>query len=363
MKFTKEMAKHEDGQVLVMVAIMMVVLIGFAALIVDVSAMQLTKTNMQNAADAAAIAGAQKLPNVNLAVNTAKDYAEFNGAEKENTTVTTPYKDDPTLIEVVITKNIQHAFARIMGFNDGNVSARAVAKKVANLPSAFTGYAIFSESESTPLVVGKSGQSECYGAIHTNNALDLGKHLDATRVEANAGITEDGQNNIGERYPNYDLVTIPAEFKAELLAQVTSAPRTYIGDQTFAGNGLNLDQSVYVQGDVTVTGNNLIGKGFIYATGNINIIGNNTQIGTAAEPVFIYSEKNITISGNNPNMYCVIYAPNGVIDVQKNNWNLHGRLIGKEFADACLKNNFTITAGSGDFGGVPLGGGSSGLVE
>ncbi|HEY5557308.1 DUF7305 domain-containing protein [Acetobacterium sp.] len=115
----------------------------------------------------------------------------------------------------------------------------------------------------------------------------------------------------------------------------------------------------------TITGNNLTGKGFIYATGNITISGNKTQIGSAAEPVFIYSEKNITISGNNLNMYCIIYAPNGIIDVQKNNWNINGRLIGKSFADACLKNGFTITAtaGSSDFSGVPLGDGTAKLIE
>ena len=58
MKLLKKIVKHEDGQVLVIVALLMVVLVGFAALLIDVGAMYLTKTNMQNAADAAALAGA-----------------------------------------------------------------------------------------------------------------------------------------------------------------------------------------------------------------------------------------------------------------------------------------------------------------
>ncbi len=129
MKLTKKEVKHEDGQVLVIVALLMVVLVSFAALIVDVGAMYLTKRNMQNAADAAALAGAQRLPNVSTAISTAKNYAELNGAEQLNTTVTTPYNSDSKMIEVVITKNVQYSFARVMGFINGNVSARAVAKK------------------------------------------------------------------------------------------------------------------------------------------------------------------------------------------------------------------------------------------
>jgi len=213
------------------------------------------------------------------------------------------------------------------------------------------------------LYVGKAGQSICNGVIHTNNTLHLGKHLDVTRVEASSGITQTGSNTIGSSDDDSPYISIPTDFKDELLAQVMAAPLQYTGNQTFGGNGLDLNQSVYVQGNVTITGNKLTGKGFIYATGDINISGNKTQIGSADNPVFIYSEKNITISGNTPNMYCIIYAPNGIIDVQKNNWDLHGRLIGKSFANACLKNIFTITAGSGDFSGVPLGNGSAKLIE
>lgn len=129
MKLVQKIKRNEDGQVLVLVALLMVVLVGFAALIIDVGAMYLTKTNMQNAADAAAIAGAQKLPNVSTAKSTAKYYAELNGAEQINTTATTPYNGDSDMIEVVITKNVQYSFAKVLGFNDGNVAARAVAKR------------------------------------------------------------------------------------------------------------------------------------------------------------------------------------------------------------------------------------------
>jgi len=129
MKLMKKTLNYENGQVLVLVALLMVILIGFTGVIVDVGVMQMTKANLQNAADAAAIAGAQKLPNKTTAENTAKDYAELNGAEKSKTIVSTPYNGDSNMIEVVCTKNVPFSFAKVLGFNDRDVSARAVAKK------------------------------------------------------------------------------------------------------------------------------------------------------------------------------------------------------------------------------------------
>jgi len=130
MKLVQKIKRNEDGQVLVLVALLMVVLVGFAALMIDVGAMYLTKSNMQNAADAAAIAGAQKLPYVSTAISTAKDYAELNGAEKLKTTATAPYNGDSDMIEVVITKNVPFSFAKVLGFTQSDVTARAVAKRV-----------------------------------------------------------------------------------------------------------------------------------------------------------------------------------------------------------------------------------------
>ena len=131
-RLVRKMYKNEDGQALVLVALLMVVLLGFAALDIDGGMMHLTKSQMQNAADAAALAGAQDLPTAGTAINVAKDLAEKNGAEKANTVVTTPYKGDSNKIEVVCTKNVQYSFARVLGFTDADVSARAVAEKKAN---------------------------------------------------------------------------------------------------------------------------------------------------------------------------------------------------------------------------------------
>lgn len=122
--------KNEDGQAMVLFALLIVVLTGFASFVIDLGMVQLTKTDLQNAADAAALASAQDLPDGSMAISTAKIYAELNGVEISNATVTTPYEGDSTKIEVVCRKNVPYSFARVLGFTDRDVSARAVAKKV-----------------------------------------------------------------------------------------------------------------------------------------------------------------------------------------------------------------------------------------
>lgn len=73
--------KNEDGTALVLVAVLMVGLMGCAALVIDVGTMYSTKAKLQKAADAAALAAARKLPNIGAAITTAENYAELNGVE------------------------------------------------------------------------------------------------------------------------------------------------------------------------------------------------------------------------------------------------------------------------------------------
>lgn len=58
MLHVKFLRQNQRGAAMIMVAVSMVVLLGFAVLAVDTSLLQLSKTQLQNAADAAALAGA-----------------------------------------------------------------------------------------------------------------------------------------------------------------------------------------------------------------------------------------------------------------------------------------------------------------
>ena len=78
-KIFNRLRKEESGQSLVMVVLLLSVLLSFSALIVDVGLLYAEKAKLQNAADAAALAGAQFLPDKTLAEKFVETYANSNG--------------------------------------------------------------------------------------------------------------------------------------------------------------------------------------------------------------------------------------------------------------------------------------------
>lgn len=129
---------EQKGQALILVALILPILLGFAALVVDVGNLYLTKAQLQKTADAAAFAGAQDLPTTSTAMSTAITYADQNGMKAtvngvkesgDTVTATSPYNGDSTKIAVQCTRTVQNYFAGILGpdFATTVVSASAVA--------------------------------------------------------------------------------------------------------------------------------------------------------------------------------------------------------------------------------------------
>lgn len=82
-KFIK-LFKNEEGQALIMVALLMVVILGFAALTVDIGTAYMSKSKLQSAADSAALAGAGepiKENKINAAISVAKENDVESGVE------------------------------------------------------------------------------------------------------------------------------------------------------------------------------------------------------------------------------------------------------------------------------------------
>jgi len=123
--------RDERGAVAVFVALIMVVLVGFAAIAVDVSAMWAEKRELQNGADAGALAIAQACANdpasctMSMASSTATSYAvaNRNGGNPTASIVSL------TSGQVTVSTSDPHEnwFATIFGSNESAVSARATA--------------------------------------------------------------------------------------------------------------------------------------------------------------------------------------------------------------------------------------------
>jgi len=109
----------------------MVVILGMAAMAIDVGMFLQQRRDLQNAADAAALAGAPDLPGSPAsAVANATAWAEENGigaGELEAVTVSTTYVTDDT-VTVQVKRDVPWLFARVLGKGSDTVRADATAR-------------------------------------------------------------------------------------------------------------------------------------------------------------------------------------------------------------------------------------------
>ncbi len=121
---------EEKGAVMVIVALLLVVLLGFTGLVIDVGWATVERRNMVTAADAGALAGAADLcVGPAEAVQKAEEYAiQHNGADRAQIVVSDYEKEgDKRLITVVTEKDVDYKFARVLGFDGVTVKAQAKA--------------------------------------------------------------------------------------------------------------------------------------------------------------------------------------------------------------------------------------------
>jgi len=142
-KTIANLTADQKGVSLVLVALSLVVLMGFAALCVDAGMLYKTRREMVNSADAASLAGAKAYVEALKAGDTetqaeteaeaeASNYAISNKAQgslvtPEVKTITHPVYGTRKVIEVRVGRNEKYAFAKVLGFTNKDVMAGAVA--------------------------------------------------------------------------------------------------------------------------------------------------------------------------------------------------------------------------------------------
>jgi hypothetical protein len=140
------MGRREQGSVLVMVVISLVALLGISALVLDLGAFRSHRRQLQSAADAGALAGAQKLINhVDQSCSSAAYYQRQNddSTDPKNMVsdanldtsyceiLTSPGCSQPCAVRVKpVESDVPFVFGRALGFLDTNIDARARARIV-----------------------------------------------------------------------------------------------------------------------------------------------------------------------------------------------------------------------------------------
>jgi Flp pilus assembly protein TadG len=134
-----EQVRSDDrGASALIVAVMLVVLLGFGAIVVDAGAIYSHRRQIQSAADAAVLAGVQDLPgNPTAAIATAGEFSELNSSEasERDFEITKTYTTGDTIVAHLRDPAMGLFLAQFLGQDTTPVNARAAA--VVSSPRAF----------------------------------------------------------------------------------------------------------------------------------------------------------------------------------------------------------------------------------
>jgi hypothetical protein len=163
--------RDDNGQTIVFTTVALVAVLGMTALVLDVGSWYRAQRAAQSAADAAALAGAQFLPDGSNAVGGALAQAGKNGGGVLGADITITSTSSPTdTIAVTASRPATAFFAKVLSFADFTVHAHATA--TAELPAEAQYVAPMVVSKDHPLL-GGSG-CPCFGQDTTLDFNDMG---------------------------------------------------------------------------------------------------------------------------------------------------------------------------------------------
>jgi hypothetical protein len=181
--------RSERGQSLVLTTFFVAALLGMAALVIDLGTWFRSQRDLQAVADAAALAGAQGLPDGGQASAYANQYTTKNGGSSPS--VTFPGSDR---IKVHLERPAPGFFARVFGVNSVTIRANATARAFS--PNEARYAAPIAVDERHPLIAGCHPQP-CF---NQPTELELEKvgpgafrliNIDGSRGGTGPGILED----------------------------------------------------------------------------------------------------------------------------------------------------------------------------
>ena len=118
--------RGERGQALVLFAAGLAAFLGIVGLSVDIGLLVYTRTDLQKAADAAALAGSQDLPNATTATSSANIYVTSNSSSGTTAAVaiSQTFAANDT-IQVTTTRHVDYFFLKVIGLAGSDVTATA----------------------------------------------------------------------------------------------------------------------------------------------------------------------------------------------------------------------------------------------
>jgi len=329
--------RSENGQALILLPILFVILSVMAGLSVDVGYEYLTQLRLQNALDAGALAVSQSLSNgdsSSMIAAYANSFMKANGFSSVTFDPANNTGDDRILIDsstetvkLTVTQPTPTFFMPVIGIQNVNITASSTAQD--NGSSPVFDYALFGNQN---LQV-SGNYITVNGSAHSNgNMKESGNYESVTDNLEVSGTYSASGNHIseGDLVKNAPLVPMPVIDMNTFKAKATTV---YNNGLNLSGNSFSISGLVFVNGNVNISGNYYTGTGTIVATGSINISGNGMiQQNPGQGLLALYSGGNINVSGNSTEIDGILYAPNtqsGQISISGNYLTVKGAVIGQ----------------------------------
>ncbi|MFL5303632.1 MAG: pilus assembly protein TadG-related protein [Polyangia bacterium] len=344
---SRRVLRHaEQGSVTIVVAALWMGLFGMAALAVDAGHMYLTKRNLQDAADAAVMAGLPSLGSSPTTAQTnARNMAIKCGYPTGNITAVGA-AGAPSTLTVTITASEPFFFAKVLGYASKTVTATAVGQANSPVPAIFAGT---NTCVGVPTPVGiqfNGGPIDVTGDIESNGSANVYGSANITGSSTYGG-GGGCTSNIGGAANSGGSLAYPYSYTTSSFGACTFGSLTTPGDfplgtpgpfwATGGPSGGTLKPGVYcANGNISLGANTVVGTVTFVATGTVTIGSasanltafSNGIIAYAGAASDCYSNQAINIGNADVVLNGSFDAPNGCINAGGANITINGSLVG-----------------------------------
>lgn len=240
-----DLTAREAGQIIVIFALMLTVLIGLVGIAIDVTFAWRSGLQVQRAADAGALAGVVYLPgDLGSATTEATSVAAQNGYTTGNSTLDVNNNHDPHQLDVKITTTAPTFFVRLFGINSWTITrvARAGYQLPVPMGSPENFYGVYclttpsnlNCANNAPVTGAASTTVYSHGAFGANMATGTDHGQGDAFIPLNDRVRSLGSNTSGGTNPQFD----PSGYNYAV--ELPAGGAIYIFDPTACAVGSNV---------------------------------------------------------------------------------------------------------------------------
>jgi len=353
-----------SGQVLVLVAVVLIGLVALLALVLDGGNLYLQRRRVQNAADSASLAGAYRVAedaSDSTVSATVTEYAVTRNGAGSASAVYLPSGTQvgtgsippaTTAVSVTVTQTVSTFFAGAVGLSQITVAGQAAAE-FQTLGSGCGGFAVWAHSQTCSNSIDWSGSGGVInGVVHSNAKVKVSGSGHTINGDCEY-VTTYAQSGSGHHityvqvsaspdYPvDFDILDYRPGGRAALAAQAVGKYYQHTGNWSTSGSGKTIPDGLhYCTGNASISGSGHTGTFTIVAEGTVDISGSGHTFVQYIDGLFVFSnyERSGTpkctnaicnVSGSGGTYTGVIFAPKGKISYSGSGQHItRGSLVG-----------------------------------